>query len=108
MGKKLVYICHPLGGDVKGNQEKVKRICREIMLGREDVIPFAPHLYFPDFLDDDDPYERKLGMQGDLLFLRICNEVWVYGDRITKGMKKEIKLARALGIPVKYKSKIKR
>ena len=53
-------------------------------------------------LDDAIPDERKLGMQADLSLLWVCDEVWVFGDEITEGMKKEIIFAEKLNIKVKY------
>ena len=53
-------------------------------------------------LDDEIPDERKLGMQAGLSLLWVCDEVWVFGDEITEGMKKEIIFAEKLNIKVKY------
>ena len=52
---KKVYICAPLGGDVKGNLEKVKRYTRfALMCG---TAPVVPHFYAL-CLDDDIEKER--------------------------------------------------
>lgn len=53
-------------------------------------------------LDDEIPDERKLGMQAGISLLWVCDEVWVFGDEITEGMKKEIIFAEKLNIKVKY------
>lgn len=44
--------------------------------------PFAPHLFFPQFLDDEIPEERELGMFMAIIMLTKCAELWVFGDRI--------------------------
>ena len=70
----------------------------------DDIIPLAAHLLFPTFLDDNIQEERETGMKGTLELLSRSDEVWVYGEKISEGMKKEIELAQRLGIPVVYKS----
>ena len=54
---KKVYICSPLGGDIKGNLEKVKRYTRyALMCG---TAPVVPHFYAL-CLDDNIEKERAL------------------------------------------------
>lgn len=65
------------------------------------MAPVIPHFYAL-VLDDEIPDERKLGMQAGLSLLWVCDEVWVFGDEITEGMKKEIIFAEKLNIKVKY------
>ena len=64
-------------------------------------VPYAPHLYFPQFMDDTEPKIREFGQKLGLEWLEQCSEVWVIGRRISAGMKKEIAKAEELGIPVK-------
>ena len=60
---KKVYICAPLGGDVKGNLEKVKRYTRfALMCG---TAPVVPHFYAL-CLDDDIEKEREIGIVAGL------------------------------------------
>jgi len=66
------------------------------------VLPIAPHIYFTQFLDDSYPAERELGIRAGLELLRECDEVFVFGDRITAGMDREINVARSLGIAIRY------
>lgn len=54
--RPVVYICSPLSGDLEGNQEKAVRYCRFAV--DAGYIPIAPHLYFPQFMDDANPRER--------------------------------------------------
>ena|SRR4030042_1948242 len=100
---KIVYICHPVSGDVMGNIEKIMKIIRDINLSSEDVVPFAPYLGDLLALDDNKPEERSRGILNDIAILRsgIINELWCYGDRISAGMKEEINLAFNMGVPVK-------
>ena len=102
MKKKIIYIAHPIGGDVPGNLQKVGEIYRQISLYRPDVIPFAPYIATISCLDDNVPQERAIGFEHNKGFFdrRIIDEVWLYGDRISNGMAQEIEWANRLGIPV--------
>ena len=99
---KIAYIAHPIGGDVKGNIDKILAIIRDINLEEPDVLPFAP--YIPDCLcmDDSVPAERERGIKNDheLFYRGFIDEIRLYGDRISKGMIAECDLARVLEIPI--------
>ena len=65
---KYVFICspyRPVGEDpeteLRKNIDQAKRACR--LAVSRGLIPLAPHLYFTQFLDDNDPQERKFGQQ---------------------------------------------
>lgn len=104
---KIVYIAHPISGDVPGNLEKIRLIVREINLTQLDILPFAHYFVDCYALNDDIPAERARGIENDKIFLRagFINELWLYGDRISTGMVHEISLAVELGILVVSKSK---
>ena len=93
------YICSPLGGNVSVNIENAKRYARYIF--KCGMAPVIPHFYAL-ILDDEIPDERKLGMQAGISLLWVCDEVWVFGNQITDGMKKEIRFAEKLNIKVRY------
>jgi hypothetical protein len=63
-------------------------------------IPLAPHLYFSQFLSEVDEREKAMDMNFELL--RLCGEVWVFGDRITEGMKAEISHAGRIRKNIRY------
>jgi dienelactone hydrolase len=84
-----VYICHPYSGDPKGNTEKVRRICE--LAAREGVLPIAPHLFLPQFVSEET--DRNLAMRMCIQLVAKCDEVWVFGDVMTEGMKAEIEAA---------------
>ena len=64
--------------------------------------PIAVHLLYPQFLDDNSPVEREIGLQLGRNILRCCDELWAYGGRISAGMQAEIAAAQDTGIPVRY------
>ena len=84
---KKVYICAPLGGDVKGNLEKVRRYTKYALLC--GTAPVVPHFYAL-CLDDNNPEERKIGMAAGCSLLWFCDELWLFGDEITEGMSAEL------------------
>ncbi len=109
--KKKVYICAPLGGNVKENLGNAILYTKYAL--KQGVAPVTTHFYAL-CLDDNNPQDRALGMSAGMSLLWFCDEMWVFGDEITKGMKEEIKFCENLRIPVKrfsgveMKKKIKR
>ena len=97
---KKIFICSPFRGDVKGNREKAARYCRKAY--EEGCLPIAPHLIFPQFLNEDSLKERADGISMGLELMQECDEVWVYG-KITDGMAQEVKFAVEHGILVWFK-----
>lgn len=105
----LVYICSPLrpvSPDVSAHSDELKANLRLAcdactFAAVRGFIPVAPHLYFPQFLDDDKPMERTLGMNMGPELLRKCETLWIVSHRISYGMSAEIKEAQKHGIPVK-------
>ena len=98
---KKVYICAPLGGDVESNLERVKRYTRyALMCG---TAPVVPHFYAL-CLNDNDQTERKIGLAAGLGMLWFCDELWVFGQNITEGMKQELQFCKHLNIKTRYVS----
>ncbi len=90
--RPIVYICSPYSGDVEGNVAAARRYSRFAV--EQGYIPIAPHLLFPQFLDDSRPDERELGLFFGNALMSKCSEVWVFGNRISSGMESEIKRAK--------------
>jgi hypothetical protein len=103
---KIVYIAHPISGDVKGNLEKIRRIIRGLNLMFTNIVPFAHYFVDCYALDDTVPEERDRGIKNDIALFKagFIDEVWLFGDRISNGMKAEIELAKSLNIPIISKS----
>ena len=98
--RPLVYVCSPLSGDIAANQKNARRYCRSVV--ERGGIPLAPHLYFPQFMDDGDETERDLCLFMDIVLLTKCAELWVFGERISKGMSMEIEKAKRKGQPIRW------
>ena len=98
--RPIVYICSPYAGDVETNVQKARRYCRFAV--DKGYIPIAPHLLFTQFLNDDNPKERQLGIFFGNAVMSKCSEVWVFGDRISDGMEAEIKRAKRKNYRLRY------
>lgn len=95
----LVYIASPFSGDVETNIVRAKRYCKFAI--SKGYIPLAPHLHYPQFLDDKDMEERELGLHFALILLGKCEELWVFGE-VSQGMADEIEKAERRKMPIKY------
>ena len=98
--RPLVYICSPFSGKVRKNKKKARKYCRFAL--EQHTIPFAPHLLFPQFIDDSSPQERQLAMFMNLIMLGHCEELWVFDDSISAGMKQEIRKAERKRMKIRY------
>jgi len=97
---KRVYICSPLRGDIERNITRAKLYCRFAF--EKGFVPWCPHLYFAQFLDDTNKFERAACRRYGLEEMWRSKELWVFGSRISEGMRAEIELAEDLEIPVRY------
>jgi hypothetical protein len=98
--RPLIFICSPLAGEVERNIINARRYSRFAV--DKGAIPIAPHLLYPQFLDDGNPSERELGLFFGLVLLGKCEEVWAFGGVVSEGMNAEIAKARKRGMPIRY------
>lgn len=98
--RPIVYICSPYAGDVETNVQKARRYCRFAV--DKGYIPIAPHLLFTQFLNDDSPKERQLGIFFGNAVMSKCSEVWAFGEHISNGMEAEIKRAKWKNYRLRY------
>lgn len=87
---KKVFISSPYRGDVETNTEKACAYSRTVY--EDGSIPIAPHLLFPQFLNENNEEERASGITMGLELMLDCDEVWVFGTA-TEGMEQEIRFA---------------
>ena len=106
---KKIFVCSPYQpvseseagkkAELEENIYRAKMACR--LIAACGLMPLATHLYFTAILDDDQKAERERGIQMGLSWLEEAAEVWVFGNRITKGMALEIERAQELSKPVR-------
>ena len=95
--RPIVYICSAFSGDVEGNTKKARAYSRFAV--DQGAIPIAPHLLFPQFMEEES--ERDLAMFMDIAVLSKCKELWVFGEP-TAGMQSEIAYAERKQMTIKY------
>ena len=109
MGKPLiVQIESPFAGDIPANIAYA-RACIKDSIERGEA-PFASHLLYtqPGVLEDDNPEQRKLGIETGWAFMRVCDRVVFYTDRgMSSGMEAALRRAQQLGVPTETRTGIK-
>ena len=103
---KRVFICSPYKGtpdEVRRNVAAAEEVCRFAV--SHGLAPFAPHLLYTRFLNEQDAKERAAGIEAGKGFVFACDELWAVtlgrdGD-ITDGMREEIEHALKVGVPVR-------
>lgn len=99
--RPLVYICSPFRGDIDKNIQNARKYSRFAIDNK--AIPITPHLLYPQFMDDNDPKERYLATHTiNYVLLGKCRELWVFGNKISDGMVREIALAEKRKMKIKY------
>ena len=107
-----IFVISPFWADTGVEQaENIRRaqnICYELVMAGHT--PFAPHLHYSLFLDDDDPDQRRRGIEcsHDIMLHGQFERAWYYPGRgvtpkevvITSGMQSDMDAARSAGIKV--------
>lgn len=104
-----VFVCSPFrpkappsddlafGTELIRNIGFAERMCRLAL--HRGFSPYAPHLFFPRFLDDQNAAERDAGIASGLAWLSASERLWIpSGVEWSSGMKIEIARAHELGI----------
>ena len=104
---RKVVIESPFAGPTEeiraANIEYAKACCLDCL--RRGETPYASHLIFPQFLDDDAPEQRRVGILAGLEWACTADATVVYTDLgMSKGMQLGIKHAEESGRPVEYRS----
>ena len=100
----LVYVCSPFRGNVDENVINARKYSRFTF--DEKNIPITPHLLYPQFINDNDLFERNIAIHKiNYVLIGLCKEMWVFGDVITEGMEREILIAKKRKMRIRYFSK---
>lgn len=100
--RKRVFVCSPLRGDLAANTVLAEDLCKAALSAK--CSPFAPHLYFTHFLDDENELDRLIGIECGKAWLRAADEMWIFAhdaDGCSNGMFKEVEFSKTLLIPPK-------
>jgi len=96
----LVYICSPYAGDVVNNVKNAKKYSRFAV--ESNAIPLTPHLLYPQFMDDGNEDEREKAMHFNYVLLGKCSELWVFGGVVSRGMAREISVAKKRKMKIRW------
>ena len=100
----LVYVCSPYRGNVDENVINARKYSRFTF--DEKNIPITPHLLYPQFINDNDLFERNIAIHKiNYVLIGLCKEMWVFGGVITEGMEREILIAKKRKMRIRYFSK---
>lgn len=105
---KRVFVCSPYRDDdhvqIAQNVVYALKFCRFVL--EKGKVPFAAHLLYPLFLDDEEATGRMCGMECAITMLNACDEVWVFIPRerpyLTEGMAAEVLEAARVNKPLKF------
>lgn len=99
-----VYVCSPLRAPDSETLALHLTWARAMCLKAwtAGYLPLAPHLYFPQFLDDDDPRTRAAGISLGLDLLLTASQVFALEVPVSDGMSRELEAARRHGISVRF------
>ena len=75
---KRVIVESPFKGDVERNKRYLERCLRDCIMRGES--PYASHKMLTDCLDDDDPEERRLGIEAGFAWKRNAERTVFYVD----------------------------
>lgn len=103
MIKKRGYLCSPLSAPTTQGIEfnmTAAKIYKSLLEEQFSMDVKATHIYLPMLLDDNIPKERALALSFGLELLKICDVLFVCGNRISDGMYGEIKQATQQYIPI--------
>lgn len=99
---RKVVIESPFAGDVERNV-KYAKLCLADSLKRGEA-PFLSHLLYTLVLDDNEPEQRKQGIEAGLEWGKEADLRAVYVDYgISEGMKLGIEAAKKLRQPIEYR-----
>ena len=98
--RPIVYICSPYAGDIDANIKNAQKYSRFAV--DAGYLPIAPHLLFPQFMDDRNKKERDLAMFFGNVIMSKCAELWVCGDTVSSGMAAEIERAKLKNYKIRY------
>lgn len=101
---RKIFVCSPYRptsqdetcrkDELEANIRRARTACR--ILSTLGFLPLAPHLYFTQFLKDEEKQERDTGIQLGMQWLEDADELWVFGNTVSEGMAAEIKQAHEL------------
>lgn len=93
---KRCFLVSRYAGNVEEHVKRAKQACRALC--RVGYAPFASHLFYTQFLKDDDALERRVGMEAGHAFMAHAQVILYRPDGvISQGMRTDLAVAKAMG-----------
>lgn len=90
MTRKLLYVCHPLAGDIKANLARAERWLKYLRDSDPSSTYIAPWIAdIHSGADDTDPNARERGLVDCTTTVVRCDGVVLVGGRVSSGMARE-------------------
>lgn len=104
--KPLIYVAHPFRArtilGINANIKKAKKYAKHLYtVGYTPIVPHANSTFLFGKINDTPEEDRKVS-EYDLRLLAECEYIAVCGDRISKGMQREIDFAKEHDIKTIY------
>lgn len=97
--RPVVIVESPFAGDMEANRLYAIRACVDCL--RRGEVPYASHLFFPQFLNELEPAERELGLTAGYAMWKCATAIVLYCDRgKSSGMLRAIDRAVYMKLPV--------
>ncbi len=96
---KAVYIAHPLGAGSDREANRARAARWVAWAGERSICPMASWIILSGEWAET-PGNRERGLAIDFAQIERCDEVWLCGPFVSKGMALEADYARQNGIPV--------
>jgi len=98
--ERVIYMAHPVSGDVEANLARARRWLLWIYRTKPGTAVVANWILDCEILDDSNPADRQMGLAHDLAILERVDAVWLVGGRVSGGMALEAEHAKAHGVRV--------
>lgn len=93
----------PFAGDMEANRKYAIEACKDCLHRKE--VPYASHLFFPQFLNELEPVEREAGLTAGYALWWNAMKIAFYVDRgWSPGMERAHRRAKKLGFMIEIRS----
>lgn len=100
----IVYICSKYRGKTRIEQDfnlvMAKRYGRFAM--EKGYVPIITHMNIAELTNDHDQNDRDFGIQASLTLLKVCSQIWIFGQDVSDGMRLEAQEAIREHIPIRW------
>ncbi len=93
----MVYMAHPVAGDVAANLAKAKQWLRALQDANPTTVIIAPWITSCEIYDDD-PEQRAAGILRSCYAIEKCSAIILVGGGISVGMEIEMECAIRAGV----------